>query len=72
MLAEVLDFENRERLFAEVDSRFKFSIILTSGEGDPQESVRCGFFLHNVEEVMDSDRTALLRLTISGCLTPTH
>jgi hypothetical protein len=60
MLDELLDFENREGLFPDVDSRFKFSIILMTGEGSPQDTIRCGFFLHNMREINDPDRISLL------------
>ncbi|MCL5105020.1 MAG: N-6 DNA methylase [Armatimonadetes bacterium] len=60
MLAELLDFENRERMFPDVDSRFKFSVILMTGEAAPQESIRCGFFLHNIRQVSDPERICLL------------
>jgi hypothetical protein len=61
MLSELLDFENREGLFPEVDSRFKFSIVLLTGERTPQESIRCGFFLHNAQEIKDEERISLLK-----------
>jgi hypothetical protein len=60
MLAELLDFENREALFPEVHRSFKFSVILLAGEGSPQKSIRCGFFLHNMREATDPDRISLL------------
>ena len=60
MLAELLDFENREGMFPEVHRSFKFSIILLSGEGSPQESIRCGFFLHSVKEINDPERISSL------------
>ncbi len=60
MLAELLDFENRQGLFPEVDSRFKFSIMLLTGEALPQDSIRCGFFLHNAREIDDAERICAL------------
>jgi len=60
MLSEILDFENREKMFPDVDSRFKFSIVLMTGEGSPQDAIRCGFFLHSTEEIDDADRISLL------------
>lgn len=56
MLAELLDFENREGIFPEVHKSFKLSIILLTGEGSPQESIRCGSFLHNIREMNDPER----------------
>ncbi len=56
LLTELLDFENREGIFEDVDSRFKFSIIRMSGAGEPQKEVHCGFFLHNMRELNDPER----------------
>jgi hypothetical protein len=60
MLAELLDFENREKMFPDVDSRFKFSMLLLSGKETPQASIRCGFFLHNMRDVSDEERISYL------------
>lgn len=60
MLAELWDFENREKVFPDVDSRFKFSIVLITGEGNPQEKVQCGFFLHNMRELSNPERRCSL------------
>jgi hypothetical protein len=60
MLAELLDFENREGVFAEVHRSFKFSIVLVSGAGAPRETIRCGFFLHNMEQLNDPERVVTL------------
>lgn len=60
MLSELLDFENRQGLFPEVDSRFKFSTLLLTGESQPQDTIRCGFFLHNVAEADDPARICTL------------
>lgn len=60
-LAELLDFENRKKVFEDVDSRFKFTIILMTGPGDPQDHVRAGFFLHEMVDLEDPERTFALR-----------
>lgn len=60
MLAELLDFENREGMFPDVHRSFKFSIVLATGEDLPQNTIRCGFFLHNVLEIEDPDRICFL------------
>ena len=60
MLAELLDFENRDAIFPDVHRSFKFSIILMTGEGSPQDTIRCGFFLHNMREVSDPERICML------------
>jgi len=56
-LAEVIDFENRAKVFEDVDSRFKFSILVMAGQGDPQLTVRAGFFMHQIEEIEDPERS---------------
>jgi len=60
-LAELLDFENRKRIFEDVDSRFKFSIVLMTGAQEPQDHVRSGFFLHRIADLDDPERTFALR-----------
>jgi len=60
MLAELLDFENREGMFPEVDSRFKFSIMLATGEAAPEPSIRCGFYLHGTRQIADPERISWL------------
>ncbi len=60
-LAELLDFENRRKVFEDVDSRFKFSIMLMTGAGDPRDHVRAGFFLHGMGDVDDPERIFELR-----------
>lgn len=60
-LAELLDFENRKAIFEEIHRSFKFSIILMSGPGDPQDPVRAGFFLHSMADLEDPERTFALR-----------
>ena len=55
-LAELLDFENRQKVFEDVDSRFKFSILLMTGQSAPQPETRCGFFLHQIADLDDPAR----------------
>jgi len=59
-LQSLLDFENRARVFPDVDSRFKFSIIVLTG-GTPVSSIESGFFLHNAEDIADTERVFELR-----------
>lgn len=59
-LAELLDFENRRKVFEDVDSRFKFSVILVTGRAAPQERVKCGFFLHGLDDMQDAQRVFTL------------
>jgi hypothetical protein len=54
-LQTLLDFENKEGLFADVHRAFKFSIIILTG-GEQREEIACGFFLHNAGDVLDPER----------------
>ena len=47
---EVLrDFENKKEFFPDIDTRFKFSIILFGGRASSIEKIRMAFFLHSNE-----------------------
>jgi len=59
-LAELLDFENKRKVFEDVHSSFKFSIILMTGANAPQPVVKCGFFLHGMEDMKDPERVFTL------------
>lgn len=53
-LVSFYDFENRRKLFPEVDSRMKFSLLtLTGGEAEEAEFA---FFLHTTDDLADSER----------------
>ncbi len=55
-LVSLFDFENREKIFAAVDSRMKFCLV-TLG---PSESAQFAFFLLNTEQLEDSRRNFTL------------
>lgn len=55
-LASLYDFENRAKLFSEVDSRFKFSLLTLTGPDSPAEAADYAFFLHQVNELADPER----------------
>lgn len=59
-VSQVLDFENRKKLFPDVDSRFKFCIFIGSGSSAATGRIRCGFFLHTVEEASAPERVIYL------------
>lgn len=50
-LAALFDFENRKKLFPDVDSRFKFCALIFGGLQRTFERARCAFYLHAVAEV---------------------
>lgn len=58
-LVSLYDFENRGKLFREVDSRMKFSLLTMTGGGCPTADF--AFFLHSVRDLLDEERH--IRLT---------
>ena len=60
-LGAMLDFENRKGLFPDVDSRFKFCVLLFGGPERAFAETRCAFFLHSLDELdTEPERTLLL------------
>jgi hypothetical protein len=56
-LAALYDFENRRGFFPDVDSRFKFSILVFGGAERSFPGARLAFFLHAVDELDDGERS---------------
>lgn len=54
-VVRVIDFENREKLFPAVDSRYKFSLI-TVGHRERHEPAQFAFFLTNPDQLTDGER----------------
>jgi hypothetical protein len=54
-LAALFDFENRKKLFPDVDSRFKFCALMFAGDGRTFERSRCAFYLHAAAELIPPD-----------------
>src|SRR5690606_20242387 len=61
-LASLYDFENREKLFPEVDSRMKFCLLTLTGPARPVAEAEFLFFAHNPADLTDRER----RFTLSG------
>ena len=61
-LGGLFDFENRKALFPDVDSRFKFCVLLFGGSQRRFEQARCAFFLHSLDE-LDSQPERTLALS---------
>lgn len=60
-LGALFDFENRKGLFPDVDSRFKFCVLLFGGPERAFAQTRCAFFLHSLDELdTEPERTLLL------------
>ncbi len=51
----LLSFENRRRHF-DIDSRFKFDLIVARGPG-PTREFRCGFYLESMDDITDPQKT---------------
>jgi len=60
-LVGLYDFENRQKLFVDVDSRMKFA-LLTAGSGalPIAREARFAFFCHSVDDLADPERTFVL------------
>ena len=56
-LVSLYDFENREKIFAEVDSRYKFSLLTIGATNQP---TRFFFFATNVTQLADPQRAFTL------------
>jgi hypothetical protein len=65
-LGALFDFENRKKLFPDVDSRFKFCALIFAGAQRRFAAARCAFYLHAVTELgipqLPDDADAATRL----------
>lgn len=60
-LGGLFDFENRKALFPDVDSRFKFCVLLFGGPARQFKQARCTFFLRSLDELdTQPERTLVL------------
>jgi type I restriction-modification system DNA methylase subunit len=55
-LVSLFDFENREKIFQDVDSRYKFCLLTLSTSDIGKQKARFGFFLTRVEHLQDEMR----------------
>ena len=62
-LVSLYDFENRNKVFEDVDGRFKFSAIAFHGGDFKTEQADFVFFAHDVNEVSESNRQRHIALT---------
>jgi hypothetical protein len=58
-LAAAYDFENRRKLFPEVDSRFRFVTLIATAPGEAPEA-RFAFMVHDTSELEQGVRTYVL------------
>ena len=55
-LVSLYDFENREKVFPGIDSRIKFCLLTLSGAERPVPEAEFAFFLHRVEQLVETER----------------
>lgn len=68
-LVSFLDFENRRRLFVDIDSRTRFALVTVAGPGRAPLS-RFAFLLHGVDDVNAGDRVYTLTAAEMSLLNP--
>jgi hypothetical protein len=59
-LMGLYDFENRRKIFPDVDGRFKFSVLLFGGAERKSEEADFVFFAHCMKDLEDSNRQIVL------------
>jgi len=70
-LASLYDFENREKLFLAVDSRYKFCLLTLRGAGDgSSQPARFAFFLTGTDHLRDPQRLFTLDSADFALLNP--
>lgn len=55
-LTSLFDFENRKKLFPDIDSRLKFSLLTMSGEKVVDDKSEFAFYLHKAEDLGERGR----------------
>jgi hypothetical protein len=55
-LSGLFDFENRQKIFPDVDGRFKFCVLLFGGTQMTTSNVDFVFFAHHMEDLQDKTR----------------
>jgi len=56
MLSGLYDFENRKKIFPDVDGRYKFSVLLFGGSKNKSKSADFAFFSHSMDDLRDKKR----------------
>ncbi|WP_457651643.1 Eco57I restriction-modification methylase domain-containing protein [Rhodocaloribacter sp.] len=59
-LVSLFDFENRSKIFAAVDSRYKFCLLTLERAWAPERAMRFAFFCHDVADLRDDRRVFAL------------
>lgn len=69
-LIHTWDFENREGIFPDVDSRFKFCLFVAGGTESQNELADFAFYLTNIHQLRDEDRHFTLTAQELALLNP--
>jgi hypothetical protein len=69
-LIALYDFENRLKVFPDVDGRFKFSVLLFAGKETKASQVDFVFFAHRMEDLKDKQRHIALSARDIALLNP--
>jgi len=62
-LVSLYDFENRDKVFEDVDGRFKFTALVYGGEKRKKDKADFVFFAHNVEDTIEVNKQRHIPLT---------
>lgn len=69
-LIGLYDFENRKRVFADVDGRFKFCMMFLNGNAIRNEKADFVFFAHRIDDLRDKERHIALTAGDLALLNP--
>jgi hypothetical protein len=69
-LVSLFDFENRNRIFAGIDSRIKFALVTLTGSERPIAEATFVFFAHDVTDIEQPDRRFTLTADDIALLNP--
>ena len=59
-LSVLFDFENKKVFFPDVHASFKFCVLVVGGKKREFKGAQCAFFLHDVRELEDPERSFVL------------
>jgi hypothetical protein len=62
-LTSLYDFENRNKVFEDVDGRFKFSALVFGGEARKTERADFVFFAHGIEDTAETNKQRHIQLS---------
>jgi hypothetical protein len=62
-LISLYDFENRKKVFEDVDGRFKFSALIFGGEAKKTERADFVFFAHGIEDSAETNKHRHIQLS---------